>query len=238
MGKPHSLLHRIRTFYALHPKMVWAVGWVTVFPSLGSLLTLNYLYTNSGFFQAINFLSWDVIVLYVALVAMLMGLALLPTTFLSILSGFLFGWVSFPFLVLGYTLATVIGFQVGRKLDSGSLTFLLSHYPKAAKLLEEKKDDISQLIFFVRLSPVIPFALSNLLFALLQTGVLKVIWMGLWGMLPRTSMAFITGIVGESLIDAMEGDSGGQQILVIVVLLLVSVWGIYRFFTKRNARSS
>ena len=48
----------------------------------------------------------------------------------------------------------------------------------------------------------------------------------------------ITGIVGESLIDAMEGDSGGQQILVIVVLLLVSVWGIYRFFTKRNARSS
>lgn len=238
MGNQQSLIRRIRTFYAVNPKMVWAVGWVTVVPSVGSLLTLNFLYTNAGLFQDISFLYWEVMMLYVALVTMLMGLALLPTTFLAILSGFVFGWVSFPFLVLGYTLATVMGYHVGRKLDSGSLEFLLNHYPKAAKLIEEKKDDISQLIFFVRLSPVIPFALSNLLFALLQTGVLKVIWMGLWGMLPRTSMAFITGMVGESLMDAMEGDGGGQQILVIVVLLLVSVWGIYKFFTKRNAHSN
>lgn len=238
MGKRQSLLRRIRTFYAINPKMVWAVGWVMVFPSLGSLLTLNFLYTNSGFFQDINFLMWDVTVLYVVLVTTLMGLALLPTTLLSILSGFIFGWVSFPFLVLGYTLATVIGFQVGSKLDSGSLDFLLSRYPKAAKLIEEKKDDISQLIFFVRLSPVIPFALSNLLFAMLQAGLGKVLWMGLWGMLPRTSMAFITGILGESLVEALEGDSGGYQILFIAVLLLISVWGIYRFFTKRNTHLS
>ena len=238
MGKRHSLLNRIRAFYTINPKMVWAVGWVTVFPSLGSLLTLNFLYKNSGIFQDINFLSWEVTVLYVVLVMTLMGLALLPTTFLSILSGFIFGWVSFPFLVLGYTLATVIGFQAGRNLDSGSLNFLLSRYPKAARLIEEKKDDISQLIFFVRLSPVIPFALSNLLFAMLQAGMIKVLWMGLWGMLPRTSMAFITGIFGESLVDALEGDSGGTQILVIAGLLLLSMWGIYRFFAKRNTPSS
>ena len=238
MGEKQSLLQRLKTFYALNPKMVWAVGWVTVFPSLGSLLTINFLYTHPAFFQDINFFSWEVPVLYVVVVTMLMGLAFLPTTFLAVLSGFVFGWLSFPFLVLGYTLATVIGYQVGRNLDSGSLDFLLDHYPKAAKLIEERKDNISQLIFFVRLSPVIPFALSNLLFALLQAGLAKVVWMGLWGMLPRTSMAFITGIVGESLMEALEGDSGGQQILVIVALLLVSVWGIYRFFAKRNAHSS
>src|SRR5690554_6675307 len=127
MGEKQSLLHRLKAFYVINPKMVWDVGWMTVFPSLGSLLTLNFLYKHSGFFQDTNFLSWDSMALYVVLVTMLMGLALLPTTFLSILSGFLFGWVSFPFLVLGYTLATVIGFQVGRKLDSGSLGFLLSH---------------------------------------------------------------------------------------------------------------
>lgn len=121
------------------------------------------------------------------------------------MSGFVFGWISFPFLVLGYTLATVIGYQIGKGLDRGSLAFLLDQYPKAAQLIEDKKDDISQLIFFVRLSPVIPFALSNLLFALLQAGLKKVVWMGLWGMLPRTSMAFITGILGESLMDALEG---------------------------------
>ncbi len=234
MGERQSLLRRLKTFYAIHPRMVWAVGWVAVLPSLGSFIALNFLYRHPAFFHDVTFLSPDVVPLYLVVVTMLMGLALLPTTFLAILSGFVFGWVSFPFLVLGYTLATVMGYQVGKQLDSGSLTFLLSRYPKAARLIEEKKDDISQLIFFVRLSPVIPFALSNLLFALLKTGLPKVVWMGLWGMLPRTSMAFITGVVGESLMDAMEGDSGGNQILIIAVLLLVSVWGIYRFFTKKS----
>lgn len=235
MGDKQTLLRRLKTFYAINPKMVWAMGWVTVFPSLGSLITLNLLYSNPALFSEVQFLSGDFVSFYLITTTLLMGFALLPTTFLAILSGFVFGWVSFPFLVLGYTMATVTGYQVGKRLDSGSLTFLLNQYPKAARLIEEKKDNISQLIFFVRLSPVIPFALSNLLFALLQTGLAKVVWMGLWGMLPRTSMAFITGILGESLMDAMEGDSGGQQILVIAVLLLVSIWGIYRFFTKRKA---
>ena len=238
MGDKQTLLRRLKTFYAINPKMVWAIGWVAVFPSLGSLITLNFLYNHPGILNGVQFLSWDFVTLYLVITTLLMGLALLPTTFLAILSGFLFGWVSFPFLILGYTMATVTGYQVGKRLESGSLAFLLNQYPKAARLIEEKKDNISQLIFFVRLSPVIPFALSNLLFALLQTGLVKVLWMGLWGMLPRTSMAFITGILGESLMDAMEGDSGGQQILVIAVLLLVSIWGIYRFFTKGKAHSS
>lgn len=234
MGQKQTLLRRLKAFYASNPKMVWAIGWVTVFPSLGSLITLNFLYTHPALFNGIQFLSWDFASLYLITTTFLMGLALLPTTFLAILSGFVFGWVSFPFLVLGYTLATVTGYQVGKRLDSGSLTFLLTQYPKAARLIEEKKDDISQLIFFVRLSPVIPFALSNLLFALLQTGLAKVVWMGLWGMLPRTSMAFITGMLGESLMDALEGDGGVKEILVIALLLLVSIWGIYRFFRKKK----
>lgn len=238
MGEKQTFLRRLKIFYAENPQMVWAIGWVTVFPSLGSLITLNFLYNHPALFNEVQFLSLGFLSLYLVITTLLMGFALLPTTFLAVLSGFVFGWVSFPFLILGYSMATVIGFQVGKKLDSGSLAFLLDQYPKAARLIEEKKDDISQLIFFVRLSPVIPFALSNLLFALLQAGLAKVVWVGLWGMLPRTSMAFITGILGESLMDALEGDSGGKQILVIAVLLLVSIWGIYRFFTKRNAHSS
>lgn|SRR5690606_32868623 len=234
MAKKQSLLLRLKTFYATNPKMVWAIGWVTVFPSLGSLITLNFLYTHPGLFDELQFLTWDFVGLYLISTTLLMGLALLPTTFLAILSGFVFGWVSFPFLVLGYTLATVTGYQVGKRLDSGSLVLLLNQYPKAARLIEEKKDDISQLIFFVRLSPVIPFALSNLLFALLQTGLAKVVWMGLWGMLPRTSMAFITGMLGESLMDALEGGGGGKEFLVVAALLLVSVWGIYRVFARKK----
>ena len=162
-----------------------------------------------------------------------MGMALLPTTFLAILSGFLLNWISLPFLILGYTMATIIGYKIGKKLDKDSLAFLLNNYPKAAQLIADKKDSISQLIFFVRLSPVVPFAFSNLLFALLKIDLKKVVWVGLWGMLPRTLLSFTTGVLGESLLEALQENNGTRQLVVIGVLLLVSVWGIYRFFKKK-----
>src|SRR5690606_40662944 len=121
----------------------------------------------------------------------------------------------------------------GRKLDKSSLVFLLDKYPKAAQLIAERKDSVSQLIFYVRLSPVIPFALSNLLFALLKVGLRRVVWMGLWGMLPRTLLAFTTGVVGESLVETLREREGGVQLVILLVLLLISGWGIYRFFAKR-----
>lgn len=163
-----------------------------------------------------------------------MGMALIPTTFLAILSGFLLSWTALPFLILGYTMATIVGYQVGKQLDKNSLAFLLDNYPKATKLIAGKKDDIAKLIFFIRLSPVIPFAFSNLLFALLKIDLKKVVWVGLWGMLPRTLLSFTTGVLGESLLEALQKNNGAGQLIVIGVLLLLSVWGIYRVFKKNE----
>jgi len=232
MSKKQSVFFRLRRLYSNNPKMVWAVGWVSVVPSVASLITLNALYGNPSFLGQFEFLTWSFVIYYTIASSLTMGFALLPTTFLAVLSGFVFGWVSLPFLILGYTLATIIGYQIGRKLDKGSLEFLLENFPKAAQMIVDKRNKISQLIFFVRLSPVIPFALSNLLFALIRIDLRKVIWMGLWGMLPRTVLAFTTGVVAESLVGALEENSGLRQWIIIGALLLISVWGIYRFFKK------
>ena len=148
MGKKDTFFHRFRAFYAGNRTMTWAIGWVSVVPSLGSLTVFNFLYANELFFEPVDFFSWEFVLGYFSAITLLMGLALLPTTFLAILSGFLFGWISFPFLVLGYTLATVIGYLIGKKLDRESLAFLLEYYPKAAQLIADKKDDISQ-VFLV-----------------------------------------------------------------------------------------
>lgn len=232
MSKKQSVFSRLKALYSSNPLMAWAVGWVSFVPSFVSLIVLNTLYTDPSYLGQIDFSSADFLVYYTVVTSLLMGFALLPTTFLAIFSGFAFGWLSLPFLVLGYTFATIIGYQIGKKLDKGSLGFLLANYPKAAQVITDKKNKISQLIFFVRLSPVIPFALSNLLFSLLKIDLKKVVWMGLWGMLPRTLLAFTTGVVGESLVGALEENSGSRQWAVIALLLLLSIWGIYRFFKK------
>src|SRR5690554_7440313 len=234
MSKKQSVFSRLRRLYSNNPGMVWAVGWVTVVPSLTSLIILNSLYGNPSFLGQFEFLTWSFVTYYTIASSLLMGLALLPTTFLAVLSGFVFAWISLPFLILGYTLATIIGYQIGKKLDKGSLDFLLENYPKAAQMIVDKRNKISQLIFFVRLSPVIPFALSNLLFALLKIGLPKVVWMGLWGMLPRTLMAFTTGFLGVSLLETLQERNNAEQFFIFIALLLISGWGIFRFFRRKE----
>src|SRR5690554_4361655 len=132
MSKKQSVFSRLKRLYSNNPGMVWAVGWVSVVPSLASLITLNGLYGNPSFLGQFEFLAWGFVIFYTIASSLLMGLALLPTTFLAILSGFVFGWMSLPFLILGYTLATILGYHIGKKLDKGSLEFLLDNYPKAA----------------------------------------------------------------------------------------------------------
>jgi len=165
----------------------------------------------------------------------MMGMALIPTTFFSVISGFVFGWAAFPFLVLSYTLASAIGYLSGRLLEKNSLEWLLKPYPKAEKIIEEKKDRMGWLIFFVRISPVIPFAISNLVFAMLDTGLKRVLWFGLLGMLPRTFLAFLTGVLAGDIQEALRAKTASWQYLVIALLLIMSIWGIYSFFKTRRS---
>lgn len=233
MVKKVSIFKRLKNLHANNPTILWAVGWVTFLPSVGTLLSLNLLYAHHESLDHFQLFTLVNLLFYVCATSIIMGLALMPTTLLAVVSGFMYGWFSFPFLVAAYSMASIIGYGAGRKLDKNSLEFLLNKYPKAAQLISDKREKASQLIFFVRLSPVIPFALSNLLFALLKIPLAKVIWVGLWGMLPRTLMAFSTGVLAESLLAALEERNGTAQIFLLLALVLISGWGIYLFFRNR-----
>jgi uncharacterized membrane protein YdjX (TVP38/TMEM64 family) len=228
MSKKESIFKRLKIILTSNPVIIWAIGWVSFMPSIGSLVFLNHLYSNIERFRMYEILQWDILLLFILTTALIMGLALMPTTLIAIISGFLFGWKAFPFLALAYLLATVIGYKLGRKLDEDSLEILLEKYPKTRTLIAEKKDAISQLIFFVRISPIIPFALSNLLFALIKAELSKVVWIGFLGMLPRTILAFVTGIMAKSLLAAMQEGSNTFQVAIFFGLLLLSLWGIYK----------
>lgn len=228
MRKKQSIFKRLKIIVTHNPLIIWAIAWVSLVPSVGSVVVLNYLYSHIEKFRALEFLTIPVSFSYMLITALLMGLAFMPTTLIAIVSGFLFGWLSFPALVLAYSLAAVIGYKLGTSLDENSLEILLEKYPKTKQVIKEKETEMSQLIFFLRLSPVIPFALSNLLFALLRSDLKKVVWVGLFGMLPRTTMAFVTGLMAHSLLDALDEGTNIYHLLGIGLLLLISIWGLYR----------
>ncbi|UCS95374.1 VTT domain-containing protein [Echinicola marina] len=229
------LIDRLKTTYHNNPAMAFALLWVMIIPILGSSLTLSFLYEYSTSLPAsidlINILS------FIIIGSIMMGIAFCPTTLLAIVSGFIWGWAAFPILVLAYSLASLLGYFIGLKLDHNSLNIILESYPKAGQVVQEKRSKIGNLIFFVRISPVIPFALSNLLFALLKTGWKKLLFYGVLGMLPRTLMAFSIGVMAESFMEALSNRKGSLQIFLFLGLLFLSIWGIIRFFRNSSSRN-
>lgn len=227
MSLINAFFSGLKSLYRQNPLIAFAVVWVTIVPAIGSTILIGYIYQNPHLFPSLHTITYFLVTLTAA---MMMGLALCPTTLLAILSGYLWGWKVFPLLVVAYSLASLIGYFIGLKLDKNSLNILLGNYPKVQKIVTEKRHQIGTLVFFVRISPVIPFAFSNLLFASLKAGWKNVLIYGFMGMLPRTFMAFSLGLAAGSIRDAIENRSGGHQVIVFAVLLLLSIWGIVRFF--------
>ncbi|WP_200975936.1 TVP38/TMEM64 family protein [Echinicola sp. 20G] len=230
-----SLFHRLKLIYKDSPAMAFALLWVMIIPIVGSSLLLSFLYeTDTSSLRETNFLVGFGLTL---IGSIMMGFAFCPTTLLALITGFFWGWTVFPFLVISYSLASLLGYFVGLKLDHNSLGILLENYPKAAQVVQEKRSKMGTLIFFVRISPVIPFALSNLLFALLRTGWKNVLIYGLFGMLPRTVMAFGMGVMAESILEALSNRKGSLEGFLFLALLVLSIWGIIRFFRSDRSKT-
>ncbi|MDN3669732.1 VTT domain-containing protein [Echinicola jeungdonensis] len=234
MPKKESYLKRIKDIHLQNPAIAFSFLWVLVVPTLGSSLLLKGLYTNGLDWNKYDLYAPEIIIGLTLTGALLMGLAITPTTILAIATGFLWGWKAFLPLVIAYAMASLMGYFLGKRLGQNSLEIILSNYPKADRLIQDKKGKWGKLIFYIRISPVIPFALSNLLFALLKTGWKNVLVYGTLGMLPRTLMAFTLGTYAESFIQAFEGQENNGQILILISLMILSLWGIFRFFKKKS----
>ncbi len=229
MTKKGSIFKTIVGYFNQHPMGVLGWIWVTLIPPLGSLIFLwNYeILEGSRLNSPLN------ILIYTGVAGLMMGLALLPTTFLAPASGFFFGWIALPFLVIAYTLATILGYTLGLKANASLLEVLFIKHPQLKEELEARKYKEINLIFFVRISPIIPFAVSNFLFASMKIPLKKVLIFGILGMLPRTFIAFGTGVFANSFLGAKDTLSSPTQWAIGFVLLIIGIFGIYQYIKKK-----
>jgi uncharacterized membrane protein YdjX (TVP38/TMEM64 family) len=122
---------------------------------------------------------------------------------------------------------------LGKKLNDGFMEIVYAQNPELKKEVEDRIQQPTGLIFFVRNSPILPVAISNFLFASLKIPLKKVILAGIPGMLPRTLMAFSAGMIANSFIGAKESLQQPLQWGVLIFFFLVSVVGIYINLKKR-----
>ncbi|MCC9137965.1 TVP38/TMEM64 family protein [Pontibacter silvestris] len=178
-------------------------------------------------------LAWWQMLLYFAVVSVTMGLALTPTTFVALVSGFYLGWSGFPGVVLSYGAAAIVGYSIAKVIDHGKMMGFLNQFEKSRLLMQELQHQSWSLIFLTRISPVLPFALMNFVLSLLQVSMKKFLIASIVGMLPRTFFFFWIGTKANDIINLLQNpDSGSNGRLLMIVLIIISIAGLYFIFDR------
>ncbi|WOO42802.1 TVP38/TMEM64 family protein [Rubellicoccus peritrichatus] len=186
--------------------------------------------------ESLGWAGWFIYILvYIAATVLF-----LPGSVITLAAGFLFG-------VVWGTAAVSIGSVVG-----ASLAFLISRHLArdqfAAKLESNAKfksidkaigKQGGKIVFLLRLSPVIPFNISNYLYGLTAVKFWHYVLASWIGMLPGTILYVYLGAIGKAGLEAATGeDTGtttGQYIIYAIGLIATIVATIYITKIARKA---
>lgn len=180
--------------------------------------------------QHFTILQWTLV--YIAS-CFSMAFALTPTTFIALLSGYFLAWNAFAPIAISYWLASYLGFKVAKLIDGGRFLNKLSEKPKVRQVLDNLQKDEFKIILLARLSPVLPFAVTNVLFSFSGTKLKNFLTAGFIGMLPRTILSIWLGTQAQEIRKLIEHPSQGNSIQFFVFgLILISMLGLGYFIKK------
>lgn len=121
------------------------------------------------------------------------GVALVPTYAMSALCGWSFGFaVGLTATLIGFLSAALVGYALGRAADGGRVLSVLGGMPKWRAIREALatggfgKEVL--VVGLVRLAPVAPFSLTNLVMAAAQVRLMPYALGTVLGMAPRTAV--------------------------------------------------
>jgi uncharacterized membrane protein YdjX (TVP38/TMEM64 family) len=205
-------------------KLLSVIGSVVlvVLPLVSSSWLSWYVVRNEQQISGLQYSTWFLIAIVCCLAS---TVAITPPTFLALVFGYFLGWKSLPLLFfLNMTAILLVNLVFKFFKFEFSETFL---GPKAVKLLERIKQDELKIIFFTKISPVLPFALTNVVFAMSGAKTKNILLGGFMGMIPRTVLAVWSSLQIRNIKHLLENpnqDSKSQAI--IVAMFLLSVLGL------------
>lgn len=204
-------------------------------PLLGSSTLLLVLYERQALLQS---LTLGQSLLYFGVVSLTMALALTPTTFVAIATGYYLGWAWLPGMVLAYALAAALGYELAHRLDQGKLRGFLLRFPKADAVLGELHQQSWQLIMLTRLSPVLPFALMTFVLSIVGVPRGRFLAASVLGMLPRSLFFYWLGTEASDVLALLRNpEEGTGSKLLLIGLVVASLLGLYLLFDRALKRA-
>ncbi|MEA5466236.1 TVP38/TMEM64 family protein [Leptothoe sp. PORK10 BA2] len=197
-----------------------------------------------GFFQGlqnqlVNTLAWVqslglwapivFIVLYVVITV-----AFLPASIVTLGAGFIFGVVQGSFLVfVAAMLGATAAFLIGRYVARDWIAAKISGNKKFAAIDDAIAKEGRKLVFLIRLSPAFPFNLLNYALGLTQVSLPDYV-LGTTGILPGTIMYVYLGSLVKDLATLGTGEVPTNPIIdwTIKILIFVTVVAISVYITS------
>ncbi|NQZ56586.1 MAG: TVP38/TMEM64 family protein [Lentisphaeraceae bacterium] len=172
------------------------------------------------------------ICIYILFAILFVGTSLLPTHVLALTGGWVFGFAEgLAYSFTGIVCASILGYFLSAALscDKFEGNLLRSEKTKAIVdvLQQGERNSICLIVSLMRLSPVIPFALTNVLLASLKVRFSYFLMGTVVGMLPRTA---IMVMAGASLTELdFSSKSGYWSLAVGIVFTVILLLYIGRF---------
>ena len=199
-------------------------------PLLVSSSISYWVITHEQEIQNFTFQNWTIAFIFACFT---MAFALTPTTFIALLSGYFLGWQAFIPVGITYWIASFLGYKAAQMIDGGRFIRILSEKPKVKQILENLQKDEFKIILLARLSPVLPFAVTNVLFSFLGTKLRNFLTAGFLGMLPRTILSIWIGTQAQEIKRLIEHPSEGNiSKFLILGLIGGSILGLGYFVKK------
>ena len=185
---------------------------------------LENIYNLPFFFNTgIGILSF--ICIYILIV-----LLILPASWLSLLSGFLYG--SYLGSIIAFISASIgasVAFFLSKTFFAKKLKNLCSLYPQLSVMEKVVEKGGLKLIFLARLSPIFPFSILNYFYGL-NNVKFRDFSLGLLGIIPGTFLYCSIGSLAKSLQDLKNMQSPNN--LYMTIIGVVSTFLVVYFLTK------
>src|SRR5437867_5379364 len=134
---------------------------------------------------------------------------LAPGSVLTIGAGFAFGlWKGFLAVSVGATLGASLAFLIARFIARDKIEAIAKRNEKFKKIDNAIGKKGAKLIFLLRLSPAIPFNLSNYFYGLTGVKFWPYVLASWIGMIPGTFLYVYIGVAGKAAIITAAGGEG------------------------------
>tara|TARA_Y100001968_G_scaffold53225_1_gene44283 strand:+ start:103 stop:726 length:624 start_codon:yes stop_codon:yes gene_type:complete len=191
----------------------------------------------------IPFLCSPIGILFFALIYVLWVSCLLPGSWLSMFSGFLYGtWLGSLVVFVAAFVGAHLTFYLGRTFLKEWAQKKVSNFPKVQIMEKAVKREGVKVILLTRLSPLFPFGLLNFTYGLSEVKV-RDFTIGMIGILPGTILYCSFGSLALKVSNFSEVLSGRSDIssfiwsLVSVVSTILIVILVLRSTKKLNQDS-